>query len=245
MGTPAESPASAPTTVEGGADDHGSRAWRAAELYEQDPTRTLQDVADALGVSASTVTRDLRALDVPRRPAAPPRRYPLPEPRPCAWCGKIFTPPATTEGRRGGRYCTRDHANRAKRKHPDPGERVCARDGCDNRFTPPARDVARGHGRYCTRDCYWLAERRHPEPSERPCANCGRLFTPKQPALAVTGRGKYCDLFCARLAIIGRGDLSHWSGRARQKRLGIWSARKPPKPLAKRRGPPEVSVTDA
>jgi hypothetical protein len=51
----------------------------------------------------------------------------------------------------------REHIGRRK-VHPEVGERVCAREGCEVVFTPSAASAAHGVGRYHSRRCHALDE---------------------------------------------------------------------------------------
>lgn len=41
----------------------------------------------------------------------------------------------------------------APRKHPNPGVRTCAREGCEKTFTPTGPQAAAGWGSYCSHSC--------------------------------------------------------------------------------------------
>src|SRR5439155_4320295 len=54
-------------------------------------------------------------------------------------------------------------------KHPAPEERVCAREGCDERFTPTGYQAAQpGGGRFCSRACHY-APRYVADPEDPVC----------------------------------------------------------------------------
>lgn len=115
----------------------------------------ISAMADDLGVSRGTVRNDLAALGLTPNPPSSPRRHPVPEPRVCANpdCprgGEPFTPPDAYQVTQGnGRYCTRECARDASRRHPAPGERAC--EWCGGTFRiSPADAAPPGHGRFCT-----------------------------------------------------------------------------------------------
>jgi transcriptional regulator with XRE-family HTH domain len=86
--------------------------------------KTGPAIAEEEGISFATVYRvlDERGVPRPRRPLGrsgtersddPRRIYPVPDPRPCAYCGELFTPTARTVANGwGGRYCS--HRCRAR-----------------------------------------------------------------------------------------------------------------------------------
>lgn len=96
---------------------------------------TIKSIATELRISPGTVTDDLKARGIARRPGGP-RIYPAPAARLCACgCGRVFTPARGLDVARGfGLYASRECFARATRRHPDPAPRRCP--GCGNIFTP-------------------------------------------------------------------------------------------------------------
>jgi hypothetical protein len=78
-------------------------------------------------------------------------------------------------------------------KYPEPGERVCARSGCDRRFRPKPSDAARGNGNYCSRAHADEAKRKYARPEPRVCPVTGVTFTPTSVQVA-NGRGHFATL---------------------------------------------------
>jgi hypothetical protein len=81
----------------------------------------------------------------------------------------------------------------ARRKHPKPEARTCAREGCEEVLTPTGYQVARGWGRFCSRPCARAAGR-VAEPTPRECRyrHCNRIFTPWPSEAARPGHGQFC-----------------------------------------------------
>jgi len=79
-------------------------------------------------------------------------------------------------------------------KHPAPGERVCALEGCDEKFTPTGYQVAQGGGRFHSR-AHARAAQRVAEPEPRKCRyrHCDRIFTPWPSEAARPGHGQFCS----------------------------------------------------
>jgi hypothetical protein len=86
-------------------------------------------------------------------------------------------------------------------KHPAPGERVCAREGCGERFTPTGHQAAQpGGGRFCSRACARAAQRvADPEPRACRYKHCGKIFTPWPSEAVRPGRGQFCSHRCRQL----------------------------------------------
>jgi DNA-binding XRE family transcriptional regulator len=142
---------------------------------------------------------------------------PVPVPRFCdCGCGRSFTP-TWTEQERGRRFYSLACARASVRKHPEPGSRVCARDGCEVEFRPTPAQAAKGWGRYHSPECYCEARRIHPPAPPAPCeCGCGRMIRPKG-SDAARGRGRFYSKSCAMRATMAEGT-------ERRKRAIVWLA---------------------
>jgi hypothetical protein len=107
----------------------------------------------------------------------------------------VFTPTPGQLRRGIGRYHSAECANLAKRLHPVPQERECARPGCSQRFVPDAHKAAHGRGRYCTRRCRdadrWRFSRARVPIT---CAHCREEKIVKSPYYI--GRQQFCSRRC-------------------------------------------------
>ena len=105
-----------------------------------------------------------------------------------------------------------------KRKHPDPGERVCGRAGCEHRFRPDAHAGANGKGLYCSRGCADKAKiGRDAKKVTLTCAQCGRERHVRR--WYVERGQRFCSSSCwgrqrAKLGLIP--VLAVWKGAARR-----------------------------
>jgi hypothetical protein len=106
-------------------------------------------------------------------------------------------------------------------KHPAPGERVCAFEGCDEKFTPTGYQVARGWGRFCSPACARAASR-VAEPEERTCARngCENRFTPMPSEAVRPGRGRFCSHRCRQLHLWRTGQVTSFVESL--KKRGLW-----------------------
>jgi hypothetical protein len=88
---------------------------------------------------------------------------------------------------------------------PKTEERICARDGCENRFRPTPRQVRLGYGKFCSRHCDHEAHRIYEKPTERECARpgCENRFTPTGSNVAM-GWGSYCSKRCSAVMTYDR-----------------------------------------
>ena len=95
-------------------------------------------------------------------------------------------------------------------KAPEWEERVCGREGCNERFRPAPALVRKGFGIYCGQECEAEARRKYPAAEPRVCGRdgCDNVFTPTASNVAY-GWGKYCSPRCSAL-----------STRAHEKRAG-------------------------
>jgi len=109
--------------------------------------------------------------------------------------------------------------------YAQPEERVCARDGCENRFTPSGSNVAMGWGKFCSKRCSALSTDAHRRKKglEIACLECGRA---KWRYDSTVGAG-FCSHECwgkyrwkYRGETISDDLVSLRSGRARQQWRG-------------------------
>jgi hypothetical protein len=130
---------------------------------------------------------------------------------------------------------------RRSRSNPDPGERVCARPGCEQTFRRPPAIVAVGKGRYCSRECADY-EKWRARGSRVPltCEQCGCEYIVKSPYYR--GRQRFCSKECwgtfrARRRLAGFDGLlfgPHVSAIARQRWGQLWGGYTEPKAGAHR-----------
>jgi len=106
-------------------------------------------------------------------------------------------------------------------KHPAPGQRVCAREGCKNKFTPTGYQAAQpGGGRFCSRACHYVA-RRVAEPEERTCARtgCTITFTPYPSEAVRPGHGQFCSMSCRGMHLFATGQMDGFVESLKERNL--------------------------
>jgi len=97
----------------------------AARLYGQD--RSAPQIAYMLGVSKTTILKDLAAAGVARRPAGRQPESPLPEERPSEYCGTWWRPRRSQVLRGWGRFHTMECMSHDPKRRDASRESVTAR----------------------------------------------------------------------------------------------------------------------
>jgi hypothetical protein len=163
MSTASETAPAAHGRVGRSADAIMERRQRAAELYQQG--LTLKQVGEIVGRSESVVRHDLEVLGIKRRQEwkrGRGRIHPVPQPRPCARCGEVFTPQRATHV---GKFCSRlchNRTNAEAQEHKRGEWRTCLH--CGERFWRYQSQLAlpQVRGDFCTRRCWgtyrWLKD---------------------------------------------------------------------------------------
>jgi hypothetical protein len=191
-----------------------------AKLYLQG--LTLKQIGETVSRSESVVMDDLARLGIERRrpgaaagsvSAMRPRKHPPPTPRPCEYCGEVFTPGHATHV---GKYCSRLCGNRAKAEaqgHKRGEWRTCL--NCGETFWryQSQMALAQVRGDFCLRKCWG------------------------------DYRWRRSDGASLRNFIEARTELGLFGADARREWLGRFGGRKAPGPGGQPRGRPIVATS--
>jgi len=193
MKTASDQAPAAQGSLKPGADAITERRKLGAKLYQQG--LTLKQVGAIVGRSESVVMHDLEVLGIKRRPDRGRGRAPIhppPTPRPCAYCGEVFTPPHSLNV---GKFCSRlchNRANAQAQAHTRGEWRTCLQCGKEFWRYRSQLELPQGRGDFCSRQCWgkfrWLKS----------------------------------DGSSARPLIEANMERGHFGGRARQRWLGRW-----------------------
>jgi hypothetical protein len=197
MSTASDTALAAQGSLGHGADVIAERRQLEARLYQEG--LTLKQVGAIVGRSESVVMHDLAVLGIERRAARGRGRTPVhppPTPRPCAYCGTIFTPRHSLAV---GKFCSRLCGNRAKAEaqgHKRGEWRTCLQCGKEFWRYRSQLELPQVRGDFCTPKCWgsyrWLQS----------------------------------DGSSARPLVEANIERGHFGGRARQHWFGRWGGQK-------------------
>jgi hypothetical protein len=209
MSTASDQAPEAPGSSGRGADKITERRQLAAKLYQQG--LTLKQIGEIVDRSEAVVMHDLEVLGIKRRKEwrrGRPRLHPAPRPRPCAYCGEVFTPQKSTQV---GKFCSticHNRANAEAQEHKRGEWRTCLH--CGDRFWKYASQMKqlRSRGDFCSDTCW------------------GKF------------RWWKSDGSSARALIEAQMERGHFGTAARREWLGRFAGRKAPSPGGQARGRP-------
>ena len=121
----------------------------------------------------------------------------------CLQCGIQFYVKEYRIKHGGGKYCSKECADKSKRKVK---ENNCTCLICGNRFYRNPSQIACGSNKYCSKECVDKSKRNG---VKRNCLVCHKPFYAK-PHQIIRGHGRFCSMKCWH--VFNRGDNhSQWN----------------------------------